>query len=274
MAIAQLERDPAMLERIETYVGPGLHIVADPDQVTREHFEIFGAYVVARGGTLKRFVPGTKEARPRLDQVLGALADVAGVDPLPVDEVDGVLVARVPGADSDHGHGAGASGWTVADVAAGRLAPRDIVTARWMWSHDVVRPGDDFKLAVLPTILDGFHVYAPGGELTIPFSIALELPEGIEWSGAVGYPPADTVQHDELLQADIPVYDGDIPLGAFNLRAASDLPPGPLTLKVILRWQACDETSCLAPTTRTLELPLRVVPADRERGQVYGWEGW
>lgn len=245
IAIAQLEKDPAMLERIERFVGPGITIVADPEQVSREPFEIFDVYI-AEDDRLVTRIRGSKEARPRPDLILAALR---GEGATAADQTK----ARPPAAED----------------AGDALA----VHLRWMWSHPVSRAGDPLKLALLPTVADGWHVYGPGSEITVPLSVQVEVPDGLVLTAPVGFPPP-VVEADPVLQADIPIYRRDVPLDALTFAVADDAGPGTRMVRVTVGWQACDDSVCLPPTETVLELPVEIVEPDVKRGQMYGWETW
>ena len=252
IAIAQLEQDPAMLERIERFVGPDITIVADPDQVSREPFEIFGVYIVEQGGQLATRIGGEKEARAQLDVILGALAAL--------DEPEGEAVVAATGSRTATGDRAAASS-------------ADVLTTRWMWSHDFARPGDPLRLALLPETAPGWHVYGPGSEVTLPLAVNVELPDGVELETPIGMPPP-TLESDPVLEVDIPIYRGEIPLDALRMRVTDDAEPGLRTVRITIAYQACDSSVCLPPADLLLELPIEVRVTDAERGQVYGWQTW
>lgn len=51
-----------MLPRITEFVHNSFPIVADPEQITRDDFEIFYVYLIDKEGVLRTAIPGTKEA--------------------------------------------------------------------------------------------------------------------------------------------------------------------------------------------------------------------
>ena len=249
VAIAQLERDPAMLTRVAEFVGDGITIVADPREETAEHFELFSTYLVD-DGRLATSIPGSLQARASLDVILVELAKLAGAEALP--ELQTALGEPAP-------------------VSA--TSPEQVVDARWMWSHPVVAPGEAFKLAFVADVAPGWHLYGEGGEFTMPTTVELELPDGITLEVGPNLPKPHLV-HDPVLDLELPTYEGALPLSTIELRADDDLAPGDYVARLRLGYQACDAAVCLPPTTKVFELPLSVGHSEAERRAVARWEQW
>lgn len=257
ISIAQIETDPAMLPRIKEFVHNSFPIVADPKQETREAFDIFSVYLIDKEGVLQTHIPGTKEARPRLDMILTELAKLEGVAPPEVRDARGHAVAHMPGVEP----------------AAKVTSAEEAVGVRWMWSVDAVAAGDDFKLAFLVTIADGHLVYGHEEERMTSFSLELDLPKGVELARPLGYPEGET-KVDPILEIPLQVYEKDIPMPTIRLKASEDLEPGTLDVTARMRYQACSGTVCYPPDVRELTLPLRVVAAEVERKEVAGSAFW
>ncbi len=83
LAIAALEKDPAMLPRITNFVRNDFPLVCDPTGVAQKHFELFGVYIIDKKGVVQTYMPGTSRARARapLSEILQELAKVQGVKP-------------------------------------------------------------------------------------------------------------------------------------------------------------------------------------------------
>lgn len=250
-----------MLPRITEFVHNSFPIIADPAQTTRSPFEIFGVYLIDKEGTIRTFLRGTKEARPRLDLILEELAKIEGVEPPRIVNAGGKFVVPArrevqPGSD-------GAS-------AGGDAEP---LRVRWMWSHNQVRPGDTFKLAFMPKIARGFHVYAHNEERMSPFKVEFDWPEGIEIVRDVRYPGAEP-RADPILKTHLAYHENDIALSALTLKASAELSAGDLTVTARIYYQACDESVCFPPAIQEITLPLKVVPQGKGRQQVFGWQTW
>ena len=256
ISIAQLERDPGMLPRITEFVHNTFPIVADPKQVTRKPFDIFGVYLIDKEGTLRTFIPGTKEARPRLDMILTEIAKIQGVDPPSFSDTDGHIAV------------------STADKAPASNLPADkIVTVRWMWQYNKMRQGDRFKLAFVTDIAEGYHVYASDEKRMMPFRIDFEFPDGLTIDGDLEYPKSLVIS-DPILKVDLMAYEDAIPMPVIWLRAAEDMKPGDRIVRATLHYQACNESVCLLPTTKTIEMPLPIVSKKTAHFGVAGSEAW
>lgn len=263
VAVAQEESDAATLMRAERFVKSTFPFVADPDKKTWDVLSRYGVYLVDKSGDIRVKLEGTKAARPRLDVILEELAWMAGGGAGLPDDADGK--DRAQGDD------------TVRESATDRedegQAAAEVVEARWMWSHDRVRPGDTFKLAFCPTIAQGHHVYAPWEEQMSPFSVTLEVPTGVRLVTPMAYPAAARI-HDPVMDMTLATYADEIPLSTLVFEAAEDLVPGELSFRATISYQACNETVCYPPKTQVVEMKLEAGSAESKRQQVYGWNSW
>ncbi len=137
------------------------------------------------------------------------------------------------------------------------------VEAEVKLSQNVIPAGDSVEAAVMMNIEDGWHVnaheptldYLIGTELTIDeqagFTVSeMQYPKPERFTFAFAGEPLD-------------VYQGDAPI-FFTLATAPDLEPGSYTLTGTLRVQACNDNSCLAPST--LDISIRVEMAAANTG--------
>ena len=252
IAIAQEERDASTLAKVHEFVQQGFPVVADPERASWETFSRYGVYLVDKEGVIRVVAEGSKEARPRLDLLVEALAKLEG-KPVPAVQFGGARTGDEPGTEVD--------------------GPESVLSSRWMWSHNVVRSGDDFKLALLPTLAPGYHAYGSQEEMMIPFKVEVELPDGIALAGPIGYPRGEKFK-DEALGTTHSILEGDIPLGALLFKAAETVEAGEVAVKVKLHYQACDDSMCFAPVTKILTVPLRIAGKETMRQQVFGWNTW
>ncbi|MHC5065246.1 MAG: protein-disulfide reductase DsbD domain-containing protein [Planctomycetota bacterium] len=252
IAVAQEETDPKTLAKIKDFVNNEFPVVADPERATWKTFSRYGIYLVDKEGVIRIAADGNKEARPRLDLVMEELAALEGGD-APEVQFGGVREANASGAKVS--------------------AAEDALGSRWMWSHNFVRPGDEFKLALLPMIADGYHVYASQESEMIPFRVEVELQAGVEMTAPVAYPRGRKYE-DAVLEGTYSIYEGDIPMGALRFKLQEDVEPGELLVKVTLHFQACDDSSCFAPASKTISVPLTVKAKSERRQQVFGWNTW
>ena len=251
--VAQLERDPNLLPRIKSFVQHEFPVVCDPDQISRKPLPLFNAYIIDKTGVIRARVPGSLSARPSLDMILAELCRVVGAPPVK------------PRTSSDKR--------PVPQDQSDTPKAEEVVQALWMWSHDRIAPGDSFKLAFLPTLAPGFHVYGPLEKRMTPFKLELDLPEGITLETPFRYPKS-LKKRDPFLDVEVLQYEKDVPITALNLKASESLATTDCVVKVSVSYQACNEALCHPPTTKTLEIPIQVVPKDIKRNQVAGWKTW
>jgi hypothetical protein len=251
--IAQLERNPAMLPRIKNFVHQSFPVVADPDQVTRDAFEIFGAYIIDKEGIVQTFISGNLQARPRLDMIIAELAKVEGVEAptMASREGDGILF----------------------DSETQAVPMKDIARVRWMWSHAAIAARDEFKLAFVVDIAPGHHIYGNSESQMAPFSMEFELPDGVSLARELTYPKGLT-KKDAILNIDLNMYDEVIAMPTILLEASENLAPGEYTVKATVHYQSCNDKVCHPPTSKIVEMPLRVVTDEGERDTVAGSDGW
>jgi len=245
-----------MLPRITEFVHNDFPIVADPEQVTRKAFDIFQVFLIDKDGVMRTLLPGEKEARARLDVLIGELARLEGVEPPPFEWADENVV--------------------VAEDEAPAPAPdraSDLLSVKWMWSHNRIWPGDAFKLAYVAEIPAGFHVYGANEFKMTPFRIEFDLPEGVSLREPVRYPKAQK-KTDPFLNVPLDVYEDDIPMPLVYFEASKDLKPGEYTVKARMHFQGCNASVCLPPSVRELEMPLYVVEEGTRRGTVAGANDW
>ncbi len=109
------------------------------------------------------------------------------------------------------------------------------------------------KLRLAITMADDYHVNSnnPSVEGLIATTVELADADGLEL--VVDYPPGKNKRY-ALADEELSVYDGTVVIEA-TLRKTSDFDPN-LRPRLILRYQACTDTTCLAP--ETIELPITI----------------
>lgn len=110
----------------------------------------------------------------------------------------------------------------------------------------------------------GLHIYAPdaGGEM-LGASVEVRAPEGIDL-GAPAFPEARPFRIEGAEEA-LPVLEGavEVAVPLISTRAGEE----PVSLEVVVRYQACDDRQCFLPQeqTLTLEVPLQGLNRARPR---------
>jgi cytochrome c biogenesis protein CcdA len=124
---------------------------------------------------------------------------------------------------------------------------------------DAVHAGSEVRLALQVALPEGFHVQSnkPRDPLLIATELAVDPPAGVSVAEVVFPTPVD------LKQA-----GADQPLAVFEQRfsigvrvAVAPTAAGELVVPARLRFQACDDKMCFAPTNLTTQWALKVVPA-------------
>ena len=126
---------------------------------------------------------------------------------------------------------------------------------------DGVRAGSDARVALQVTLPDGYHIQSdkPRDPDVIATTLQIDAPAGVTVAETV-FPATIDVK---LVGADQPlaVFERTFAIGV-RLSVASTVAPGELKVPLQLRYQACNDTTCFAPTTTTAELTLPVVAAN------------
>jgi thiol:disulfide interchange protein len=125
---------------------------------------------------------------------------------------------------------------------------------------DGVRAGSMVRAAITVALPESFHVQSnkPRDPLLIPTELTVEAPAGIQVEELVF--PVATDFKQEGLDEPLLVFDREFTIGVrFSLPAG--LPPGEVVVPARLRYQACDDKMCYAPSTAQFEWKLNAVAA-------------
>ena len=141
-----------------------------------------------------------------------------------------------------------------AQTPFGRVQKAKLDTA---WDRLSYAPGSTARLAAIVDVDEGWHIqsHTPSFEYLIPTELELELPDGFA-EPQLTYP--DHKMWQSGFEAEpLAVYDGQTILIA-EIEIPADVQASSLELEVTLRYQACDDRVCVAPTkaTQTVTLPL------------------
>ena len=142
-----------------------------------------------------------------------------------------------------------------APVAAAPEAPAQtvVVTAKAATvPPGKAAPGGECDVSLTLTIQKGWHLYAnpAGNEVVKPTVLAL-APNSLAQLVEVRYPPGESKTLASSGAEEVSLYEGEVILTA-RVRLDKDTPADTLTFQ--LRYQACNDRACLAPTT--LKVPL------------------
>jgi DsbC/DsbD-like thiol-disulfide interchange protein len=138
--------------------------------------------------------------------------------------------------------------------------PDTIVKPQAYVSLEPVPRGRAFEIAVVAEIMDGFHINANKvlQEYVIPTTLEAELPKGFQLIETV-YPQGKLWKFDFSPER-LNVYEGKITL-LLKLQAQADAPLGTLKLPLRLRYQACNDSVCLPPVRKSVDVEFEVAAA-------------
>ena len=126
-------------------------------------------------------------------------------------------------------------------------------------------PGDRVRLALVVTLPPEFHVQssAPRDPTLIATALTIEPPLGGEVVEVVYPDPVDFKMAD--VEQPLVVYPHEFAVGA-EIALPAEVVPGPLQIPGQLRYQACNDRLCFAPTTVTVSWTVDVVARDQALG--------
>jgi hypothetical protein len=120
--------------------------------------------------------------------------------------------------------------------------------------------GHEFEVAVVADIHSGFHMnsHQPTDEYLIPTTLTAQWPQGLRQIDAV-YPPGE-MRKFSFSPKPLSVYTGRVTL-TLRMEAAANAPLGAQTIPLTLRYQACNDTTCLPPVKIPVEVRLQIAAA-------------
>lgn len=128
------------------------------------------------------------------------------------------------------------------------LALRPAVAAR----------GTATDLTIEAIVDDGWHINAhqPNQKFLVPTNLTLRVPDGVT-TGEVSYPSPGAKTFAFAGDVKLLVYEGLLALHTM-VQVPAEFRGDALPIEAILRYQACDDTTCLPPTsvTRSFSVPL------------------
>jgi thiol:disulfide interchange protein DsbD len=149
-----------------------------------------------------------------------------------------------------------------ADAAAQESAAvpsaASIVKAHSFVSLEPVPRGTEFQAAVVAEIRSGYHVnsHKPLDEYLIATTLTPQLPAGFKLLDTI-YPAGRQEKFSFSPDKPLDVYTGSV---TFKLRlvAEAGAATGAVKIPAILRYQACNDTTCLPPVKIPVEFNVNV----------------
>jgi hypothetical protein len=143
----------------------------------------------------------------------------------------------------------------IAGLAAG-TPHLTMATSASPTSATPARPGSAIKLFVDVIPDPKVHVYAPGAKDYLPIALEIEPAAGVT-VGRLTYPKAQDL-YFEPLKEHVPVFSAPFRL-VQDIAIGRAVKPGQsLTLTGVLKYQACDDTTCFNPVTAPVSWTIAV----------------
>ena len=140
-------------------------------------------------------------------------------------------------------------------------APAAIVKPRAFVSLAPVPRGKEFQVALAVEIARGYHMNSnhPTDKYLIPTTLTPKLPTGFELLDTI-YPAGRIEKFSFSPNKGLDVYSASVTL-KLRLIAHNDAPIGAVTFPVTLRYQACNDTTCLPPVKVPVDVRVDVAAA-------------
>jgi hypothetical protein len=145
---------------------------------------------------------------------------------------------------------------------------KNVVSVSAVGPTDPVAAGYSFQVAVLLQVKAGYHINAqkPSEDYLIGTRLTLTPPKGMKVS-KVSYPRAKMASF-EFSETPLAVYDGAVELVA-TLRTDKSLDVGDREIAGKVTFQACNDQSCLPPSTVEVTATVRIVePEEKVAGSL------
>jgi thiol:disulfide interchange protein DsbD len=125
-------------------------------------------------------------------------------------------------------------------------------------ADDPVAPGTTTRITALAQVESGWHVNAhkPNEPFLIPTALTLKLPDGVG-AGDMTYPEPESKSFQFAAGKQLLVYEGEIRMEA-PLTIPADHAEREIIVVAELRYQACNDTTCLPPRTIRAEATAAV----------------
>jgi len=150
---------------------------------------------------------------------------------------------------------------SAAQSAADVPSPAAIVKPRAFVSLAPVPRGKEFQVAVTVEIAQGYHMnsHHPSDPYLIATTLTPKLPTGFELLDTL-YPAGRVEKFSFSPDKGLDVYSGSVTL-KLRLIAHNDAPIGAVSFTVTLRYQACNDTTCLPPVKVPVDVRVDVAAA-------------
>ncbi len=128
-------------------------------------------------------------------------------------------------------------------------------------SHESIRPGESFQVALVATIKPGLHInsHQPTDAFLVPTVFEFDETKGIIFS-PVSY-PKPRFKAFSFSKKKLSVYENKVAFFARG-RLTEDVAEDTLVVSGILNYQACNDRSCFMPDSVKFKIPVKVVSSN------------
>jgi hypothetical protein len=146
-------------------------------------------------------------------------------------------------------------------IADAERPDQQVVKAEASLSGNGLQPGDKFQVDTVLLIADGWHVNAnpASQEQLIPVTVTLDSSFELK-DARTDYPKGQPFTVEGIDES-IAVYGGRVSIRSYAT-LSEDARPGQSTIKIGIRYQACDDVRCLTPRKIELVVPVEIVKDD------------
>jgi Disulphide bond corrector protein DsbC len=144
------------------------------------------------------------------------------------------------------------------------IAPKasSVVKPQIFASLDPIPRGREFQIAVVIEIARGYHMnsHHPSDAYLIATTLTPQLPAGFQLVDTI-YPDGHLQKFSFSPDKPLDVYSGSVTV-KLKLQAQASAPLGPISIPMTLRYQACNDSTCLPPVRLPVEAKLVVGSTD------------
>lgn len=153
--------------------------------------------------------------------------------------------------------------------SAPMMKSSEVVNPHTYVSLEPVPRGREFRAAVVVEIARGFHMnsHKPTEAYLIPTTLTVQPVAAIQLLDTI-YPDGQKEKFAFSPDKALDVYTGKVTL-RLRLSARSDAPLGPATISAILRYQACNDSTCLPPVKVPVSIALEIAAAGTNARMVH-----
>lgn len=153
------------------------------------------------------------------------------------------------------------------ELALAQFGPEDLIRINTISSFDKVNVGGQFKIAVKINIKDSWHINSdkPKEDYLIPSQVNIQIQEGFRLE-KTNYPPAEEIK---LGFSDTPLsaWQGEILIGSL-FSVDKNISEGSYKLIINFDYQACNDMTCLPPSSVTDTLIVQVVSSQSVSNEI------